>query len=223
MIDACDTTVIDPIVFDPNVSTLAIVLPIPDVGTDEIYIPDEPQDSASITYGNNDGYTFCGARQIHVVDLADNSEFDLATSPFVSITGQTLTFTPTSIGVYSISIEYSLVNYPSIARSTKTVTITVTEPCKTATVIDPVLFDDTAISALTIILPYPVLDSDVIYISTEPEDSASRLYGLQDGYQFCGARELFVVDLADGSEFDLTTSTFVTFDIASSMLTFTPT
>jgi hypothetical protein len=139
------------------------------------------------------------------------------------MSGQTLTFTPTAPNVHSISIEYSLVNYPTVARSTKTVTITVTEPCKTATVIDPVLFDDAAISALMIVLPYPVLDSDNIMISTEPKDSASRLYGLQDGYQYCGARELFVVDLADGSEFDLTTSTFVTFDSATNSLVFTPT
>ena len=121
-----------------------------------------------------------------MVDLADNSEFDLATSTFVSMSGQTLTFTPTA-GVHSISIEYSLVDYPSIARSKKTVTITAADPC-TTTVIDPVLFDDAAISALTIILPYPDTDSDNIMISTEPENSASRLYGLQDGYQYCGAR-----------------------------------
>ena len=42
VVDACDTTIIDPIVFDPDVSTLAIALPTPNVGTDEINIPNEP-------------------------------------------------------------------------------------------------------------------------------------------------------------------------------------
>ena len=100
-----------------------------------------------------------------MVDLADNSEFDLATSTFVSISGQTLTFTPTA-GVHSISIEYSLVDYPSIARSKKTLTITAADPC-TTTVIDPVVFEPD-LSALAIVLPVPEVGTDEIYIPNEP-------------------------------------------------------
>ena len=40
--DACDSTVLDTLVFDPDVSTLAIALPTLNVGTNEINIPDEP-------------------------------------------------------------------------------------------------------------------------------------------------------------------------------------
>ena len=52
-----------------------------------------------------------------MVDLADNSEFDLATSTFVSMSSQTLTFTPTEAGIHSLSVEYGLVDYPVTARA----------------------------------------------------------------------------------------------------------
>ena len=100
VIHPCDETLIDAIALDPVVTSLEIILPFPVTGSDKVGIPVEPEDSASQNYGAADGYSFCGARELHVIDLADNSEIDLATSSMVSFTNQILTFSPTEAGVW---------------------------------------------------------------------------------------------------------------------------
>lgn len=65
VIDACDITVLDPILVDPAVTQLNYNLPDWTEGSNELTFA-EPEDSSSKTQGLKDGYTFCGDRYMNL-------------------------------------------------------------------------------------------------------------------------------------------------------------
>ena len=136
-----------------------------------------PTDSVSLAHGNQDGYTFCGART-----LAMNSSplsfltFDSTTTPHLSA----ITNNVGDTGTYTVNLQVTLDNYPTL-QTLASVTLNVIDRCTT-----------TSISAWTIpdITTYVKDSSPAIQDGLIPTDSVSLAYGNQDGFTFCGARTL---------------------------------
>ena len=66
-------------------------------------------DTASSTYGNLDGFTLCGPRSYTITSTAYS---------FLNLSVDTLTLSstdPAEVGIYSVTIEACLVNYPAIS------------------------------------------------------------------------------------------------------------
>ena len=62
------------------------------------------KDTASETYGNNDGYTLCDTRAPHLIDNASNLEVDLSGSTGITLSGNLLTFDLKNEGTFTYNL-----------------------------------------------------------------------------------------------------------------------
>ena len=106
MVDPCKTSTLDDFIVDPMAKSVKS-------GLDTQTIID-PTDLVSRTYGNLDGYSYCGPRNFEIATLPTTTY-----SAFLSFDDATNTYTfgtndQADVGVYDLDMRAYLVNYPNV-------------------------------------------------------------------------------------------------------------
>jgi len=129
MIDPCPTTVIESFAINDML--------IASDGSAEVQILSTiPQDSVSKVNGDLSGETFCGAKSMTIKSVSPSApvhsgflSFDTSSTPTLTA----VTNDPSHQGVYTVTIEIVLDDYPTI-KSTETFTLTI-ESCQVSSMV----------------------------------------------------------------------------------------
>ena len=115
MVDPCKTAVLDDYVLNDLENTVKAPLKFETIT--------DPTDDVSQTYGSQDGYSYCGPREIEITNVLTDYQkilaFDQSTNEVTFGTND-----DADRGVYTIEMRAYLVNYPNV-ESFKTFTVTI--------------------------------------------------------------------------------------------------
>jgi hypothetical protein len=82
-------------------------------------------DSTSIVYSN--GYYWCGARFLNLVDSVTQEAINVTTSELFTYSDNTFTFTPETPGVYTYNLYFTLEDYTQVQSESLKIKVSVIE------------------------------------------------------------------------------------------------
>ena len=144
----------------------------------KITIMNKTKDIASTIYGNQDGYSFCGERTVHLTDINEQEIYLYDLNGEITLKADIFYFDLMTEGNFTYFLQYSLNLFPFAPRSPpKSISINYKIPCLSLTIEN---FTITPIS-----IEYEIYQSEILSLNvTTPTDSISLNYG----DNFCGLK-----------------------------------